>query len=52
METNLFNLINKSPEEVEAYLNNVSTRNFIVDVKNLINSSIEKEVIKDTIMKL
>jgi len=52
METDLFDLIKKSSDKIDTYLGDVSTTDFVADVKRLVTQNISKTAIEDTIKSL
>ena len=52
MDTNLFELITKSRDEIDSYLSDVTPEQFTEDVRNLLKGSIAKKTIEQTIKQL
>jgi hypothetical protein len=50
--TDLLELITKDESYIYNYLADVSVKQFIIDVKNLLKNNTEKELIKQAINKL
>lgn len=51
-DTNLLELITKDKETISSYLGDVSTKQFVEDIKNLLKNSTDKQIIEQTIKKL
>ena len=51
-DTNLLELITIDKETISSYLGDVSTKQFVEDIKNLLKNSTDKQIIEQTIKKL
>lgn len=51
-DTNLLEFITKDKETISSYLGDVSTKQFVEDIKNLLKNSTDKQIIEQTIKKL